>query len=213
MIFFDIETGPLGSAELKSRMPVFEPRRGLKDPVKITADIEGKRTSWNEKATLNAFTSKVWSIGYGVDDEAIEIDHHGADPAAEMESQMLERFFALANDGAHQICGFNIFGFDIPFIMRRAYSLGVKVPPALRHRKFWHDRFIDIMDCWVLGTFRSEPQNRISLGNLAKHLGLEGKTGHGSQFWQTYITDQASALEYAERDVELLREIWAKIGN
>ena len=211
MIFFDIETGPLGADELKERQPVFEPRKGLKDPVKVAADVEAKRASWHEKATLNAFTSKVWAIGYS-QGGTVEVDHHGVDPAPELEGQMIEGFFGRL-DCDKAMCGFNIYGFDIPFMLRRAYALGVKVPSSLRQRKYWQDRFVDLMDCWVLGTYRSEVQNRISLGNFAKHLGLNGKTGHGSQFWSTYSTDVPAALAYVERDVELLAEIWERIGG
>jgi len=68
------------------------------------------------------------------------------------------------------------------------------------------------MDMWTLGTYRVEAQNRISLNNLAKHLGLEGKTGTGDRFWSLFQVNQEEALEYAKRDVELLAEIYDKIG-
>lgn len=210
MLFFDIETGPLGRNELEERQPVFEPRKGLKDPVKIAADVESKRTAWYERATLNAFQSKVWAIGYS-DGEKTRLEHY-EDPSAESESDLIARFYE-AIQGVDRLCGYNIFGFDIPYIIRRSYALGISVPAPLRQRKYWADKFIDLMDYWVLGTHRVEQHNRISLGNFAKHLGFEGKNGKGSDYWRLYQTDRPAALDYLRRDVELLTEIWGVVGE
>tara|TARA_Y100000310_G_scaffold199678_1_gene199694 strand:+ start:9017 stop:9655 length:639 start_codon:yes stop_codon:yes gene_type:complete len=212
MIFFDIETGPLPPQELEARKPPFEARKGLKDPAKIKVDLVAKEDAWLSKTTLNAFTSQVWSIAYkkGAEGEVI-VDHFGPDPTPENEAGMIEGFFGYMD--SHSImCGFNIIAFDVPFIIRRAYALGVHVPSSLRQRKYWYDKFVDLMDMWTLGTYRVESQNRISLNNLAKHLGLEGKTGTGDKFWSLFQVNQKEALEYAKRDVELLAEIYDKIG-
>jgi len=212
MIFFDIETGPLPPQELEARKPPFEARKGLKDPAKIEADLTAKEATWRDKTTLNAFTSQVWSIAYkkGADGEVI-VDHFGPDPTPENEAGMIEGFFGYM-DSHSILCGFNIIAFDVPFIIRRAYALGVYVPSSLRQRKYWYDKFVDLMELWTLGTYRVETQNRISLNNLAKHLGLEGKTGTGDKFWSLFRSDQKAALDYAKRDVELLAEIYDKIG-
>jgi len=210
MIFFDIETGPLGQAELAERMPTFEARGNLKDPVKIEADIADKRKRWEEGATLNAYTSRIWAIGY-VKEGGVSIDHYGAEPNASNEAGMVEWFFQQL-EGPQKLCGFNILGFDVPFIVRRAYALGVHVPSSLGQQKYWRDKFLDLMDLWTLGTYRAEPNNRISLNNLAKHLGLKGKTDSGANFWRNMKEDQASALAYLKRDVELLVEVYDKMG-
>jgi uncharacterized protein YprB with RNaseH-like and TPR domain len=212
MTFFDIETGPLSDTELDARRPTFEARKGLRDPVKIEADLAAKRDGWMDKTTLNAFTSRVWSVAYkaGTDGEVV-VDHYGPNPNDSNEAAILECFMGHINSET-RLVGFNILTFDVPYLIRRAYALGVHVPSQLRHQKYWRDKFVDLMELWTLGTYRMESQNRISLNNLAKHLGLEGKTGKGSEFWRNMIADQKAAMEYAKRDVELLGEIWDKIG-
>tara|TARA_R100000152_G_C6758341_1_gene182218 strand:- start:699 stop:1331 length:633 start_codon:yes stop_codon:yes gene_type:complete len=210
MIFFDIETGPLAEQELKERMPVFTAKGNLKDPVKIEADIAEKRKKFEEGATLNAYTSRIWAIGY-VKEGEVNIDHYGANPTDTNEAAMVEWFFEQL-EGPHQLCGFNILSFDVPFIVRRAYALGVHVPSSLRQMKYWRDKFLDLMDLWTLGTYRNETGNRIKLNDFAKHLGLSGKTDSGANFWRNMVEDQASALAYLKRDVELLAEVYDKIG-
>tara|TARA_R110002020_G_C16317421_1_gene774388 strand:- start:2574 stop:3212 length:639 start_codon:yes stop_codon:yes gene_type:complete len=212
MIFFDIETGPLTEDELRFREPSkgFQPRANLTDPKKIEDDIAAKRENWKEKATLSAYTSRVWAIGYHKNGET-SIDHYGANPNNTNEAGMLEWFFEQAN-GQHQMCGFNINAFDVPYIIRRAYALGVYIPGNIRNPKYLRDKFLDLMDLWTLWTYRSEVNNRISLNALAKHLGLKGKTDSGANFWRNMISDQKNALAYLKRDVELLVEVHDKIG-
>jgi uncharacterized protein YprB with RNaseH-like and TPR domain len=210
MIFFDIETGPLAQDELEVRMPIFEARANLKDPVKIEADITEKRKKWEEGATLNAYTSRIWAIGY-IKEGEVSIDHYGAEPNATQEASMVEWFFQQL-EGPQKLCGFNILSFDVPFIVRRAYALGVHVPSSLRHLKYWRDKFVDLLELWTLGTYRNEANNRISLNNLAKHLGLKGKTDSGANFWRNMKEDQPNAIAYLKRDVELLVEVYDKMG-
>ncbi len=116
----------------------------------------------------------------------------------------LEWFWAMYEQ--HQLqsfCGFNIFNFDLPFLIRRSWKLGVKIPTGVREGRYWGRFFIDLMDVWTLGN----REQRASLDAVSKHLGLGGKTGNGADFAKLYATDQAAALAYLKNDLELTAKV------
>ena len=131
---FDIETGPLPMAELTAMLPPFDPSEvkvgNLKDPEKVAEKIaqarEEHRANFFNKAALDPLTGRVLAIG--VLDTLTEEAEVLAVPE---EARMLEWFWARCKGEMGRIetmIGFNSNLFDLPFLIRRSWRLGVQIP-------------------------------------------------------------------------------------
>lgn len=194
-IVFDIETGPLPEAELALLEPAFEAGKNLKDPEKIRADLEAKREAWREGAALSAVTGQVIALGLFRD---------GAFEAVTGEERaILQRFWSEWMDSRTvqaRFVGFNILGFDLPFLIRRSWHHRLPVPDDLRQNgRYWHPRFIDLREIWQLG----DRQAAGKLDDLARHLNAGSKNGSGADFARLLVHDRERALAYLENDVRL----------
>lgn len=214
MIFFDIETESLTAEELLARQPKFGARANIKDPEKIEADIEAKKKSWADKAALDPYSGRVIAIGHVKDDADIICDHFNG--VSKMEREIIDDFWEMYRDNPnHMLCGFNILNFDIPFLVRRSFALGVPVPRdvngvfnfASTNSRRMGPRFLDLMDFWRLGNF----QDRISLSNLAIHCGFQPKEGSGKDFAGLLRSDIKEAYRYLKNDVMLVRSIYNRV--
>lgn len=101
-----------------------------------------------------------------------------------------------------KLVGFNSNSFDIPFLVRRSWKLGVSVPKSLFKVSYGRVRLnancIDMLDFWSFGT-----RDSIKLRDLAKFLGVGEKTGDGADFSGLYESDGKSAIDYLRNDVLL----------
>lgn len=202
-IVFDIETGPLPDAELMPLMPEFEAPGNIKDPAKIAAAIEAKKKDWIENAALDAVTGRVLAIGLMIDEAFVII----SEPATEAE--MLYEFWdAIKSNGdIHNLVGFNCFLFDLPFLMKRSWKLGVPIPAGIRWGRRWNERIIDLREVWQCG----DRQAHGSLAVIAKHLGVGEKTGSGAEFAKLWSEDRAKAEAYLKNDLALTSAIFRKL--
>jgi hypothetical protein len=193
----DIETSARPESELV--FPTFEPSKVLKDPEKINADLAKKKAEFIETCALRAEHGKILVIGL--------LDHTGQDMILEGdEREVLQQFWASYVASHHLIVGHYIKGFDIPFIVRRSWMLGVIVPQGVMEGRYLNHRFFDTMEAWQLGT-----RDTISLDNLSKAFGLSGKNGNGKDFASLYQTDKAKAFEYLRNDLQLTRDVAKKM--
>lgn len=102
------------------------------------------------------------------------------------------------------IVGHNVNAFDIRFIWQRAIVLGVNLPRWFpKDPKPWGGETFDTMTAWA------GQRGTVSLDNLAKYIGLEGKGGvNGSmvaQMWADGKHDEIAA--YCMDDVKLVKAI------
>lgn len=102
------------------------------------------------------------------------------------------------------IVGHNVNAFDIRFIWQRAIVLGVNLPRWFpKDPKPWGGETFDTMTAWA------GQRGTVSLDNLAKYLGLEGKGGvNGSmvaQMWADGKHDEIAV--YCMDDVKLVKAI------
>src|SRR5262245_23693357 len=110
-------------------MPEFEAPKNLKDPAKIAAAIEEKRTKWFETAALDATTGTVLAIGVGKLNDWVEILHGD-------EKRMLQQFWKYATEVVNLqgvLCGWYSSRFDLPFLIRRSWILGIETPTWIRN--------------------------------------------------------------------------------
>jgi len=203
MIYIDIETGP--SPDAANYAPEFRAPKNIKDPVKIAAAIEEAKTEWESRHALSAVTGEVLAVGLAFGNET---------PVSLLRStterDLLLAAWSLIQEQAREImvprlCGWNICGFDLPFLRRRSWILGVTPPewifPADNRNLAWTHR--DLMLIWS----HNNPQERLSLKMAAKLFDLGDKLGSGADFAELLKADPLAAEAYLRRDVELVQAL------
>jgi DNA polymerase elongation subunit (family B) len=201
VIVFDIETGPRPVAEIESLMPEFEAPANYKDPVKIAEVIDAKRAAWIEKAALSPLTGRVIAIGALIDGI---YSSQVVEPFAE-ERDLIAHFWSLLGKNT-LLVGFNSNRFDLPFLFRRSWALGITPPPRFSGRGFGGS--LDLMEAWQMG----DRNEFVSLDTVAKFLGCGAKTGSGAHFAELMKFDVALALRYLENDVMLTARVATRLG-
>ena len=205
-LVFDIETGPRSRAELADCVPTFEAPSNWKDPEKIRAHVAGKEAEWFQSAALSALTGRVLAIGT-LDAATDELGTFATgDEAAD-----LAAFWRLVAPGGYldtDLVGFGSNRFDLPFLIRRSWCLGVAVPRDLVSGRWLPSRCIDVLDTWRCGV----REDSVSLDRLAHFLGVGRKTGHGADFASLWATDPSAALAYLANDLRLTRRCAVALG-
>lgn len=208
---FDIETGPRPREQIADLCPAFEAPANYKDAEKIAAYVQAKQADWYQSAALSAVTGRVLAIGLldaDAPDDAEPQLYGSGDEAAD-----LAAFWALIAPGGYLACdlvGFNSNGFDLPFLVRRSWCLGVAVPGALTSGRWLPSQCRDVLDAWRVGGGASA--ERISLDALARFLGVGAKTGSGADFASLWAMDPAAALAYLVQDLRLTRAVARRLG-
>jgi predicted PolB exonuclease-like 3'-5' exonuclease len=207
-LVFDIETGPEQDSVLTLMEPEFSAPSNYRDEAKIAEHIDRQRMEWREKAALDATTGRILAIGTMLDDKQrlLSVDpEHGIS-----EQEVIRSFWeqAAPNGRWRHLVGFNSNRFDIPYLIRRSYKLGIRVPFGAMNGRYLNPKFIDLMDFWRLGDFHAS----ISLDRLARHLGVGAKNGNGAEFAALLETDRASALDYLANDIRLTVAVAKRLG-
>jgi hypothetical protein len=163
-------------------------------------------------AALDATTGHVVAIGIRGCSESFIID---CDDDAEEAG--LRWFWNDVDDFFRQNCpmvGFNTSGFDLPFVVRRSWILGVPIPHGVRQGRFWNPLFIDLMQAWTFGY-----REFVSLNTLAAAFGLAGKVDEvdgvavsGAEFHRLWKENRKVAEAYLMRDLELPAELAVRMG-
>ena len=212
LFIFDIETAPLPLEQIEEVAPEFKPESIKvgnlsieKAQAKITAARDSHLTRITESAALHAEYGQVVSIGTILgSEEMLFITDNEATKIAGFWTQAEE-----AGASGYQMVGHNIFGFDLPFLVRRSYTLGIKPPGFLMpaRGRYWGYPWFDTMAAWSLGDF----QSRISLDRFAKHLGLEGKSGSGKYYYKLLEENPDEAIAYLRQDLKVTKAVAEKI--
>lgn len=222
-IIFDIETGPLPPDELAKMIPPFDPTEvkcgNIKDADKIAAKIaEAKATHERdsiERAALDPLTGQVLAIGIMSVDaggETLDFCNNTIEILGDKdEAKTINEFWTLiqAEFGRlYPIVGFNINGFDLPFLIRRSWKHGISIPRGLRRGRYWGDQVIDLREEWQCG----DRMAKGSLDSIAKHFGVGAKNGDGKQFSELWATDRDKAIEYLANDLRLTAKVAQRMG-
>ena len=133
IMFLDIET----RTNEKATAILDEPKApgNLKDPTKIAAAIEEKRQEQIERAPLDSDLGLIAGIGYAIGAQGGIVTNIVTKKNSE--KKVLEDFwmqFALVNG---RCSGYNILNFDLPYIVKRSFDLGVKpslLPTLIKYR-------------------------------------------------------------------------------
>ena len=203
-IIFDIETSALPLEEIEKYCPGFEAPGNYKDEAKIQSYIAEKRKDWFEKAALSPTTGFVLAVGYLVDGDFNVL-------ASGDEAEDISAFWALIQRNKaliDHIIGFNIASFDIPFLVRRSWRLGVPIPRTLFHGRYLNESFVDLLGVWRCGNREST----ISLDGLARFLNVGEKSRSGKDFAALWESDRTAALSYLQNDLKLTELCAERMG-
>jgi DNA polymerase III epsilon subunit-like protein len=192
---------------------------------KAVADYESKLANgepayWQsivEDAALSAITGQVVAIGYQGKKETL---HCAIDGITEF--QLLTQFWKVYQQGRAErrpLVGFNIKGFDVPFVAQRSWMLGVDVPATITTATGYLDPvFIDLAERWKVGNRGAWGKPGYgTLDTIAKALGIAGKPDNckGAEFASKLYgspEDRAIALSYLSSDLRMTVEIAARLG-
>jgi len=206
-LIYDLECTSKPESELESLMPEFQASGVLKDPVKILADIAAKKQKWLDDAALSAITGQLLCVGISESGNKGVI--HGT------EEDILREFWYHCSSlkeetaGACIFVGYDSHRFDLPWLIRKSWLLGVTVPMWVRRGRYFHESFQDLKEIWQCGD-RNESTG--GLNGLAKAFGCGEKLGSGKHFGRLWGEDREAALAYALQDIALTEAIAMKMG-
>lgn len=122
------------------------------------------------------------------------------------EAQVIREIFTVFNDGLGKLanplmCGHNIIGYDIPFLVKRAIKHNIKVPDVLKkafNSKPWESIALDTMLLWQFGG-----KDYRSLNEIAIFAGLKYKNIPMDEFDmnQTYWCDTKEGNVWYENEI------------
>jgi hypothetical protein len=218
-IFFDIETGPDGQSAC-AQMPDFHAPSNWKDPDKIAANLAKQEESWWEKLALDPMTGEIVAFGFRYKGQSYSVSTSAnvkRDDGVAVEVEDLEQVLLMGVDrliakaGARSWVGHNIYDFDLPFIVRRLWRYGMKMPAGWRQGNWWNNWLIDTQKLFSLGKFK----DFVSLDKLALHLGhpkgKDGKSGAG--FHELLADNEEEALAYLDADLQLTEYCYERIKH
>ncbi len=220
MIVFDIETGPLPEEQLRKlyKEPTLEDfaatcdKRWKPETVqqKFAEHIEKSWPEFVDRAALSPLTGRVLAIGYQ--------SEKGFKVADSDESSIIEGFWGLYRScltkGVRMV-GHNIFGFDLPFLIRRSWLLSITPPDSVFDGRYIDNRvFWDTMNQWKCGNYRDQ---FIRLDTLAKafNCGEKPEDVDGSSFHELYhgtVEQRQQAIDYLKNDLEMSYGVAVAMG-
>lgn len=106
--------------------------------------------------------------------------------------------------------GHNIRTFDLPWLWRKALQYRLFQLASIIPRGKFDKRIVDTMELWA-----SEYRERVSLNNIAKFLGLTGKTSgmDGSKIYDFWLENKLDEIkEYCRQDVDTVRRVYRIIS-
>lgn len=132
------------------------------------------------------------------------------------EAAMLEHFHGVIGDicSAHgelvkkpNFIGHNLAKFDLPFIWKRSVINDVETVKGVKWIDAKHG-----YNCYDTMTAWTGYGNRISADNLAKLLGIQGKSDMGgSQVYDTWQADPQKVIDYCHDDVAMVKAIHERL--
>lgn len=177
---------------------------------------------YTKHAALYAEFGKVLCISVGLlDDKLVKTvatftnrDSEGS--TTETEKEVLESFRIFCDSHPElKLAGFNIKGFDIPFLTKRYLINGLQLPKMLqlRNKKPWEINVLDIMEDW-----KGIGWDIVALETLTLSLGLKSpkEKFQNNQMNTLLIKGEISiddCAEYCERDVHSVIDVALKLSN
>jgi len=212
---FDIEVIPLPKEERLSSKPSHDTMKwgALKDPAKREAKLEDAITAWErgDKAGLDPVQGRVALIVIkDIDGKICEVLD------SEDEKVILNGIFGVFGGFSdlvtNRIVGHNIINFDIQFIYKRAWLLGMRPDDRVMHDSISYrpSCVVDTMKRWAFG----DRNSFISLKLLCSHFGIVAKGGEveGKNFHEWWAKDKQKCIDYCIDDVNCSLAVAERMG-
>lgn len=219
-VVVDIETVPCVDA----LRPLIPPPRPSPQPPFWRRWFK-RRTTYSDESylqtALNWTLGRIICIGLLVERDDRPAEEHAfiapiqpGDSLAESlqkEAEALRQFWEFVHPDDYFI-GHNILGFDLPFLWNRSLICGVR-PSRPFYLQRESSRFtFDTMQIWA--HWASTPSSRqfVKLDTLAQVMGLQAKTGSGSQVYVWWREQQFEKIRsYCLNDVRLEYDLYRRI--
>lgn len=181
-------------------------------PQILAAAEEAHWRSFVNRAALSPVTGQVLAIGYWSAKAGAKIQGQGESlDERQLLANFWNRYRACRSEGRRMV-GFNIFRFDLPFMARRSWFLGVEVPDTLTDPsgRYFDRVFVDLLARWQCGVYGES----IRLDDLARFFGVGCKPDGicGADFGRLYVEDRATAIEYLKNDLLITSGCAARMG-
>ncbi len=167
------------------------------------ATVEAAKAEFIDRAALSPITGRVLAVGLRrLGGPPIIIGHDN-------EAALLANWWQIAAsviESGEQIVGFNSNGFDLPFLVRRSWMLGVDIPAGMMDGRPFHRSFVDLMQVWGCGA-----REFVKLDVLAAVFGVTRKSGSGAEYAKLWAEDREAALEYLATDLLVTCELARKM--
>lgn len=165
------------------------------------------------RAALSPVTGRVLAIGYlNQVSKVAGIQGVGEKFDEEMLIANFWKKFTECRQQKRPMIGFNIGGFDVPFLVRRSWRLGIDVPDSVfdPSGRYLDRVFVDLMSRWQCGNYRDS----IRLADLAAFFGVGGKPDGitGADFARLYFEDRTTAEAYLKNDLMITSGCAARMG-
>ncbi len=201
MLFFDIETEC--NPDAIQHMPEPTAPGNYKDEAKIAAYIEEKRQEQIQRAALDADYGRITAIGIKMNatTKSESFMNNG-----DMEDVIIREFWDAYKYHHGQSCGYNIIGFDLPYLMRRSFALGIKPSVMPDLRRYQTQPTLDLMAIlYNWGTAKG-------LKTVCQLYGINNPLPDldGSQ---VAGMDTETLRAYVENDVNLVYELHQKMSG
>jgi predicted PolB exonuclease-like 3'-5' exonuclease len=202
ILFFDIETSV--NPEAVALLPDPSAPANYKDADKISQYITEKKAEQLAQAPLDADLGKVIAISLqrGLEN-AVEVRLTG-DEETRTEPELIRWFWDAFASCEGRCCGYNIIGFDLPYLLRRSFDLGISVPLQPQLARFRSEPTIDLMAIlYNWGTARG-------LKWVCKRYGIENPLPEldGSKVAEM---ERETLRKYAANDVHLVIELYKRM--
>jgi DNA polymerase elongation subunit (family B) len=202
ILFFDIETS--ANPEAVALLPDPSAPANYKDADKIAQYITEKKAEQLAQAPLDADLGKVIAISLqsGLEN-AVEV-HLTGDEETQTEPELIRWFWEAFASCEGRCCGYNIIGFDLPYLLRRSFDLGIQVPFQPQLARFRSEPTTDLMAIlYNWGTARG-------LKWVCKRYGIENPLPEldGSMVAEM---ERETLRQYAANDVYLVIELYKRM--
>lgn len=181
-------------------------------PAILAAAEQDHWQAFVNRAALSPVTGQVLAIGYWSTKGGCKVQGQGETLT---EALLLENFwnkYRACRSEKRLMVGFNIFRFDLPFMARRSWFLGVDVPDTLTDQtgRYFDRTFVDLMARWQCGVY----QESIKLDDMARFFGVGGKPDGicGGDFGRLWTEDRETAIAYLKNDLVMTSGCAARMG-
>lgn len=224
MLFFDIES--LANPETCALMPepVIEAPANYKDPAKIAEYVTEKAAAAKaaalEKAALDPDYGRILSLGMAMEPDGPIVVLTVGQTVTEVGEDFSSHEYTLTEDDliltfwqnlaacGGRCVGYNILGFDLPYLLRRSMALGIRVPILPNLARYRTEPVTDLMAIlynWGADRYKG-------LKQVARLYGIKNDCPDvdGSKVKDL---DAETLRAYQASDVKLVIELWRKMNG